>query len=118
MKLLKQIGIVLAISLLGNILSQILKIPIPGTVMGMILLFIALSFNIIKEEQIDEFSELLLLNIAFLLIPPGVGLLRSIDSIAKSWVKILIVVIVSTIITMGVTGLVVQFMIKKLEGKK
>lgn len=110
MKLLRQSAILLIIIFLGEVLNRILKIPIPGSVLGMIILLIALLTGIIKLSQIEEISNFLLDHLAFFFIPAGVGLLSVIGVIKNSWYLILLVSFLTTIIVMSTTGLVVQFL--------
>lgn len=95
---------------LGEILNRIIKIPIPGSVIGMILLLTALLTGIIKLSQVEELSNFLLDHLAFFFIPAGVGLLSVLGVIRGSWYLILLVTFLTTIIVMSVTGLVVQFL--------
>lgn len=110
MKLLRQGALLLAIIFIGEMLNRILKIPIPGSVLGMIILLIALLTGIIKLSQIEEVSNFLLDHLAFFFIPAGVGLLSVLGVIKGSWYLILIVAFLTTIIVMAVTGLLVQFL--------
>ena len=106
-----QFAILLLFWFLGETLSVILSpiILIPGSILGMLLLFLALSLGILKEKHIEETSDFLLNNIAFFFIPASVGVM----AIVTSNLFILIIIgIVSTIITMLVTMLVTQMLTK------
>lgn len=110
MKILKQVGIILAILLLGEGIRATTGITIPGTVIGMVILFIALMTKIIRMEQIEQVSKFLLDHLAFLFVPAGVGLMNSLDVIGSSWLPILVIVLISTVIVIGVTGWTVQLL--------
>ena len=71
MKLIKQFAVIFSIYSISDILSKTLKLPIPGNVIGMMLLFILLLTGIVKESHIDEASELLIANMSLLFIPGG-----------------------------------------------
>lgn len=118
MNIIKQFGIILGISYLGEIISQVSNLPIPGAVIGMFVLFGLLVTKKIKLESIEFFSELLLINLAFFFIPPGVGILSTLDQLSGNWVKLIFVVVTTTVITMLVTGWTVDYVIKKRKGKK
>lgn len=109
----KEFIIVFGVTYLGELLSKGLGLPIPGTVTGMILLFIFLMSGIIKIETIERASKVLLLNMAIFFIPPGVKLLESLDHLAGNWTKIIVLMVVTTVITMVVTGKVVDFLVTK-----
>lgn len=108
-----QFIVILSISYLGEILSSVFKLPIPGTVIGMFLLFIALCLKVIKVEQIAKAVDILIINMAIFFIPPGVKLLNSLDYMRGNWLKIIFLMFLTTIITMGVTARVVQYFIER-----
>lgn len=116
MKLLRQTCIILGICFLGQILEKLLKIPVPGTVLGMIILFLCLCLGIIKLEMIKEISDFLLDHLAFFFIPAGVGLLASMDILKGKWIAFLAVCLITTVIIMVVTGHTVQLL--KRGGRK
>ncbi|MBF4695321.1 CidA/LrgA family protein [Fusibacter ferrireducens] len=106
-----QFAILLLFWLLGEGLSLLLDsvILIPGPILGMLLLFFALSLGIVKEKQIQETSDFLLNNIAFFFIPASIGVM----SIFTSQLIVLIIIgIIATIITMMTTMFVTQFLTK------
>lgn len=118
MKLLKEIALVLIIAMMGDILARVVDIPLPGSVIGMLLLLIALSAGMIKIQSLEQISEFLLSNLAFFFIPAGVGLMNVMGTVQADLVKILGVVILSTIFVMVTTGWTVQFLqgvVKKYE---
>lgn len=115
MKLLRQFAIILGICFLGEIINKILKIKIPGNVIGMIILLICLVTGIIKTEMIEEASNFLLDHLAFFFIPAGVGLLTCTGILKIYWHYVLIIALISTIIVMVVTGLTVQLVKKGMK---
>jgi holin-like protein len=110
MKVLRQLAIVLGFLLMGEGIRTMLGIAIPGTVTGMILLFLALMLKVVRIEQVETVSKLLLDHLAFLFVPAGVGLISCMEVIGASWLHILVIIVVSTGIVMGTTGLTVQLM--------
>ena len=117
MKIFREFILILIIYFLGEIISKTLNIPIPGNIIGMILLFLCLWIGIIKVEKVDNIANFFLDHLAFFFIPAGVGLMNSFADIKSSALKILIICIVTTIIVMSVTGLTVQFIINKFGNK-
>ena len=118
MKLLKEIALVLIIAMTGDSLARAFDIPIPGSVIGMLLLLIALSAGMIKIQSLEQISAFLLSNLAFFFIPAGVGLMNVMGTVQADLVKILAVVILSTILVLVTTGWTVQFLkgvVKKYE---
>lgn len=114
MKILKQFLIILIFTYLGSILSKVLPVNIPGNVLGIILLFLALEFKLVKKEDIKETANWLVKNMAFLFVPISVGLMNDFDILKANLVNLSIVLIVSTTFTMIVVAIVAE----KLEVKK
>ena len=112
MKELKQLGIILFILFIGQIIQKTFNLIFPGTVIGMIILLILLLCNIIKINWIEDISNILLAHLVFLFIPGGVGIIKSLDMFKGNILSLLIILILTTIIVIVVTGLTVQLLIK------
>lgn len=110
MKYLRQIGIILGITLLGGVLQHGLKLPIPGNVLGMVILLIGLSCGLIKLEMISEVSEFLLDHLAFFFIPAGVGIIACLGLLQGKWLAVMGVCLITTVLTMVTTGHTIQWM--------
>ena len=113
MKIVKQMMIIATITFVGELLNLILPLPVPGSVYGMILLFLCLQMNIIKLSQIEETADFLIEIIPIMFIAPCVSLMDSIGSIADSIPALVCICIITTITTMAVTGIVAQVIIQK-----
>ena len=118
MKLFREAIIIFGIYLLGVLITDITGVPIPGNVIGMVILFLLLYLKVIKVEQISTISNFFLEHLAFFFILAGVGLISSFSVIKNIWLQLLIVCFVTTAITMICTGLVVQKIANKKEGDK
>ncbi len=110
---LPQVGVLFGFWLMGEIVVYFFKSSISGSIVGMILLTIALELKIVKLNQVEDVSDFLIRNMAFFFIPPGVGLMVNLDLIASNWVAIVVATIVSTILVLIVTALVAQIGRKK-----
>lgn len=111
--MLKQFGIIISITYIGDILSKISGLPIPGTVIGMVLLFMLLYFKVIKLSSVEPAADVLLSNLAFLFVPPAVALITKLDLLKDIWVQILTITVISTVITMVVTGYTADILIRR-----
>ncbi len=111
--MIRQIGIIALINLFGNIISKSFNLPLPGSIVGLILLFLLLYVKVIEVKKIQEGANLLLINMAIFFVPPGVQLIKSLDFLKDYGIKIGIIAILTTIITMATTGLTVQFFIRR-----
>jgi holin-like protein len=105
--------IILLMLLLGNGLSSAINGIIPGSVIGMVLLFLALLSKIIKPEMIRKPAGYLINHMSLFFIPAGVGLMTAWDLIASHWLSIIVSSVVSTVLVLVVVGLVQQKMEKK-----
>ena len=96
---LKQLFWLLLFSYIGEILSLVISpfVAIPGSVIGMVILFLALHFNILPIEKVDDVGTWLTDNMAFLFIPAGVGLMTQFEVLGGNvWWQLLIILFVTT----------------------
>ena len=91
---------------LGQMLSLLMRGFIPGSVLGMILLFLCLFFKIIKPDNVKSVSVALSKNMAVFFIPAGVGLMVYAEILSKSLFTILAAIAVSTVLTIATVALV------------
>lgn len=112
MKIFRESIIILGIYLIGELISKGFSLKIPGNILGMLILLLLLCANVIKVEKVDTISNFFLDHLAFFFIPAAVGVINSFDAIKNSLVNILLLCIITTSISVVVTGLVVQLAIK------
>lgn len=116
--MLREFIIIFIINYIGTIISKTLALPVPGTIIGLLLLFVLLYYKIIKLNMIENVANFLLANMTIFFMPPTVKIMDSYQLLQGNFIKFVVLIIVSTVITMGVTGKVVQFMIEHLERKE
>lgn len=97
-------AILFGLQSLGSLLAYGLELPVPGSVIGMVLLLIALRFEWIELQWVHDAAQLLLDNMSFLFIPAGVGVMVYFDLIAAHWLPMTIALVVSTFAVLAVTG--------------
>ena len=112
LKLFREALIILGVYLLGEFFASALHLPVPGNILGMVILFILLCTKVVKVDSISTITNFLLSHLAFFFIPAGVGLMVSLGVIKSTWWQLLVVCISTTIIIIGVTGTVVQALSK------
>lgn len=119
MKLIKQLFWIFLFSFLGEIVSTLIAsfIAIPGSVIGMVLLFIALHFKWLRVDQVDEIGTWLTDNMGIFFVPAGVGLMANFGILANTWWQLVIIMVVTTILMMGFVGRIVQFIKRKSDEK-
>ena len=104
----KQCAIIFGCLCAGEFLAFIAGLPIPGSIIGMLLLTGLLQTKVVKVEDINGVCRFLVSNMAFFFVPPGVALMLYFDIIAKEWLPITVATVVSTALVRIVTGAVHQ----------
>ena len=93
--------------LIGESVVQVSGLPVPGAVIGLVLLYAMLAWRGEVAEEMSRASGFLLQNLGVLFVPAGVGVVAYLPLIAAQWFNILFVLIVSVCSTIAITGLVV-----------
>lgn len=91
---------------LGEMLSKLIGGFVPGSVLGMVLLFLALYFKVIKPESVKDVATSITKNMAVFFVPAGVGLMVYAELVSKSLAAILVAIAGSTILTIITVALV------------
>ena len=115
MKYVKQFLIIIGISLAGEILKYILPLPIPASIYGMAILFIALLTGIIKLKDVRETGKFLIEIMPLMFIPAGVGLMSSWLNLKPIIIPVCIITVVTIFTVMIVSGHVTQFIVKRTK---
>jgi len=100
---------------LGSLISVAINGLVPGSVVGMLLMFVGLQTKIIKHEWVAATSKALTGNMALFFVPAGVGIMVAFDILAKSWHEIVIISLVSTICVIAAVGLTQQWMERRRQ---
>ncbi len=108
MQFLNGITLLLVYQLVGEITVRLLGLPIPGPVLGMVMLFITLMIRGKAPESVDQASTALLSHLSLLFVPAGVGMMAHFGRIADEWISITLALLLSTVITMVATALIMQ----------
>ncbi len=121
MKFLKQFLIILAISFVGEALKYFLPLPIPASIYGMVLLFILLLTGVVKLDDVQDVGKFLIEIMPVMFIPAGVGLMASWGVLKPMLIPVVIIIVISLILVMGISGRITQRVIRhsqKKEGKE
>ena len=118
MKYIRQFVIILFISFIGEALKYVLPLPIPASIYGLVLMFVLLETKVLKVEAVQDAGKFLIEIMPMMFIQAGVGLLNAWDTLKPVLIPIIVILFVSTIVVMGVSGKVTQTMIEAEERKK
>jgi holin-like protein len=93
---------------LGKLMVAWLAIPMPGSVVGMVLLFTSLRLGVLEPRVVQPPAELLLRYMALFFVPPGVGLMLYFELLAREWLPIVAATVFSTVAVLCTVGWVQQ----------
>jgi holin-like protein len=116
--MLGSLALLLIFQLIGEVLAKALSLPIPGPVLGMLLLFVTLIIHGTLSSELKNTTQTLLSNLSLFFVPAGVGVILHINLLKNEWLSISLVLIFSTLITMLITALVMTFLLRHLTNKK
>ena len=118
MKYVKQFLIILAISLIGELLKYVLPLPIPASIYGMVILFICLKTGLVKLEDVKDAGKFLIEIMPVMFIPAGVGLMVSWGVLKPLLLPVSIITVVSFLTVVGATGRTSQWLIRRERRKQ
>lgn len=113
MKIIKQIFVILLFYVFGEIVALGIRalfpsLFVPGTIIGLGLLLIALASNKLKLIHVDDVGSFLTGNMAFFFIPAAVSVLEYMDLLKSSFVKIILIIVISIIFSFFMVALSIK----------
>ena len=115
MKYIKQLILILAISFVGELLKYLLPLPVPASIYGMVLMFLALLTGVIKLEHVRETGKFLIEIMPLMFIPAGVGLMSSWSTLKPLLLPVAVITVVTIVTVMVASGHTAQFILKREE---
>lgn len=103
---------ILLFYMLGGVVSAATSGLLPASIAGMVLLFLALIFKLVKARTIKPATDFLLKNLMLFFVPIAVGVVGSFTLFEGHLVAIVVSSLVSTVIVIGVVGVVAQGLIR------
>ena len=113
MKYLKQFLMILAISFLGELMHQVLPLPVPASIYGMVILFVGLITGMIQLDWVKDAGKFLIEIMPVMFIPAGVGLMSSFSVLRPVLVPVCVITLVTVVTVMVVTGRCSQWIIRR-----
>jgi holin-like protein len=111
--MIKGIFFILLFYFLGELISIAILKFIPGSVIGMILLFLSLYFKILNPEKVKNTATIITKNMAVFFVPAAVGLMAYVEMVSKSLLAIVFAIGISTVLTIIAVALVQDKMEKQ-----
>lgn len=103
---------------IGNIISLLLPISIPGSILGMILMLLFLNYGLIDLDQVEGISKILIAHMVIIFMPGTMNLISIYPEIAPYLGKLVIIAAFTTFLVIFATGYTVQKLIEIMEKKK
>ena len=116
-KIIRGIIVLLAFYGAGVLLAKWLHIPLPGNIIGMLMLTLALTTGVVKLDWVEQASELLIRHMMLFFVPILVGVASYLGIIADNPIGLLLAMVLGTACVMVVTGRVIQWYLDRRKGK-
>ena len=116
--MLAAVTLLLVYQLVGEVAVIALRLPVPGPVVGMALLFVTL---IARGTAADEFRDVangLLRHLSLLFVPAGVGVMAHLARLEDEWLPISVSLVLSTLLTIAVTALVMRWLLARRQTRQ
>lgn len=106
--MLASLTLLLVFQLIGETVVQWLRLPVPGPVLGMLLLFAALVLRGEVPTALRDTANGLLQHLSLLFVPAGAGVMTHLGLLATAWLPITVAILLSTAVTLLVTAFVMR----------
>lgn len=110
MELIKQIFIILGVSFAGEVIKELVPLPVPAGIYGLLILLGLLLLKLVKVENISRVSDWLIEAMPLFIVPAGVGLMEQWGILEPILFPVLLIMFVSTVFVFGVSGKVTQLL--------
>ena len=118
MKLIRQVTWIIFFTLWGEMCNKLLPLPVPAGVYGLIFMLIFLMQGIIPLNAVEQAGNFMLETMSIMFLPAAVGIMTVTKLLMPVLVPYLVIIVLSTIIVMAVTGLVSQRILKVTETRE
>lgn len=88
----------------GIFITSLLPITIPGSIIGMLILFVLLALQVIPAQWVNPGCYLLIRYMALLFVPIGVGVMQYFTLLREQFGPIIVSCTVSTLLVLVVVG--------------
>lgn len=116
--MLAALTLLLVFQLAGEVLAHSFALPVPGPVIGMALLFVALMLRGGPDESLRQTSGQLLQHLSLLFVPAGTGIVLYGERIAAEWLPLVVAMVASTLLAIIVTALLLQALARRRRDRE
>ena len=118
MKYVKEMVIIFGITLAGEVLNQLIPLPVPAGVYGLFLLLGLLCSGIVSLPDVEHVGGLLLDLMPLMFIPAAVGIIEQVEELQSVLIPVRFITVATTFIVMAVTGKVTELVLTREKGRK
>ena len=113
MRYIRQFGIILFLSLAGELLGRLIPLPVPASIYGLLLMLLCLGTGLVKVSDVKETSAFLIEIMPLMFIPAAVGIMDSWEMVRENLAAYGAVMVLSTLAVMALSGRVTQGMLRR-----
>ena len=110
--MLSAITLLLLLQLIGEIFVQFFALPVPGPVIGLVLLFAGLLVRGRMGDDLRDTANNLLQHLSLLFVPAGAGVMIHASRVADEWLALGVALVGSTLLSMAATALTLKFFLR------
>lgn len=117
MKYIKQLTVILSISFVAELMEALIPLPVSASIYGLVMLLLGLLTGLIPLKAVEGAADFLVEAMPILFIPATVGIMTSAEALRELLLPLTVIIVVSTILIMAVTGRVAQSIIRRNKRK-
>ena len=114
--MLSGLTLLLVFQLAGEVLVQFLSLPVPGPVLGLLLLFAMLLLRGEAAAPLRDAANGVLRHFSVLFVPAGAGVLLHANRVGQDWLPLAAALVGSTVLSIGVTALCLRALLRHRPG--
>ena len=112
------LSVILLCQLAGEILARLLRLPVPGPVIGMVILFCGLYLRGALPDELETVTGFLHRYLALLFVPAGVGIITSLELLRRAWLPLAGAIVIGTALTIATTGIIMQAVNRRRQAEQ
>ena len=116
--MLKFLTLILCCQLAGELIAKALRFPVPGPVIGMVILFVILALRGGIPDGLAATADGLLKHLSLLFVPAGVGVMLHFRLLGDDWLAVAAALIASTVLTIAVTAKMMSWLDRGAGGDR
>lgn len=118
MNIMAELAVIFGVCLISEGIAALLPFTFPASVISLLLLLVLLLSGALKDRHIEKVSRFFMGNMAFFFVPPAVGMLEHLDTLASCLVPFFIIAALTTPVVYAVTAWSVQLMMATRRRKE